>query len=74
MTEEVEKQLRQKLGEAETKAAKKVESKFADQLKEMQESLKEKEDSIRSFRANELGLRKQKQELEKAKEEFELQL
>ena len=74
LNEEVEKQLKQKLGEAEAKAAKKVEGKFADQLKELQDSLKEKNDSIKTFRANELELRKQKQALEKEKEEFDLKL
>jgi hypothetical protein len=74
LNEEVEKQLKQKLGEAEARAAKKVEGKFADQLKELQESLKEKDDSIKTFRTNELELRKQKQVLEKEKEEFDLQV
>ncbi|MEI6076193.1 MAG: DUF2130 domain-containing protein [Verrucomicrobiota bacterium] len=72
--DEVEKQLKLKLAEAEAKAAKKAEGKFADQLKELESSLKEKDDSIKTFRSNELELRKQKQELEKAKEEFDLQL
>ena len=74
LNEEVEKQLKQKLGEVEARAAKKVEGKFADQLKELQESLKEKDDSIKTFRTNELELRRQKQALEKEKEEFDLQL
>lgn len=74
LSEEVEKQLKQKLAEAEAKATKKVEGKFADQLKELQDSLKEKNDSIKTFRENELALRKQKQALEKEKEEFDLQL
>src|SRR5947209_1152709 len=63
LNEEVEKQLKQKLAEAEAKATKKVEDKFADQLKELQDSLKEKNDSIKTFRENELELRKQKQAL-----------
>lgn len=74
LNEEVEKQLKQKLAEAEAKAAKKVEGKFADQLKELQDALKEKDDSIKTFRTNELELRKQKQALEKEKEEFDLKL
>ena len=73
LNEEVDKQLKQKLAEAEAKAAKKVEGRFADQLKELQDSLKEKDDSLKTFRANELELRKQKQALEKAKEEFDLE-
>lgn len=74
LDEEVEKQLKQKLSEAEARAAKKVEGKFADQLKELQNSLKEKDDSLRTFRASELELRKQKQALEKEKDEFDLKL
>jgi hypothetical protein len=74
LNEEVEKQLKQKLAEAEAKAAKKVEGRFADQLKELQESVKEKDESLKTFRLNELELRKQKQALEKEKEEFDLRL
>lgn len=74
LSEEVEKQLKHKLAEAEAKAAKKAEGKFTDQLKELQDSLKEKDDSIKTFRTNELELRKQKQALEKEKEEFDLKL
>ena len=74
LNEEVEKQLKQKLADAEAKAAKKVEGKFTDQLKELQEALKEKDDSIKTFRTNEVELRKQKQALEKDKEEFDLKL
>lgn len=72
--DEVQKQLKQKLAEAEAKAAKKAEDKFSDQLKELKDSLKEKDDSLKTFRENELTLRKQKQALEKEKEEFDLEL
>ena len=74
LNEEVEKQLKLKLAEAEAKAAKKVEGRFADQIKEMQDTLKERDDSLKTFRQNELELRKQKQALEKEKEEFDLKL
>jgi len=72
--DEVQKQLKQKLAEAEAKAAKKAEEKFSDQLKELKDSVKEKDDSLKTFRENELALRKQKQALEKEKEEFDLKL
>jgi hypothetical protein len=72
--DEVEKQLKQKLNEVEAKATQKVEGKFADRLKELQDSVKEKEDSIKTFRTNEMELRKQKLALEKAQEEFDLQI
>src|SRR4051794_12871624 len=42
LADEIEKQLKQKLGEAESRAATKAEGKFTDQLKELQDSLKEK--------------------------------
>ena len=74
LNEEVEKQLKQKLGEVEAKDAKKVEGKYTDQLKELQDVLKEKDDSIKTFRENELELRKKQRELEKAKEEAELEI
>jgi hypothetical protein len=74
LNDEVETQLKQKLAEAEARAAKKVEGKFAEQLKELQDSVREKDASIKTFRASELDLRKQKQALEKEKEEFDLRL
>jgi len=74
MGEEVEKQLKLRLAEAEAKAAVKIEGKFSDQLKELRQSVQERDDSIRVFRANELELRRQRQALEKAREEFDLQL
>jgi hypothetical protein len=74
LAEEVERQTKQKLAEVEAKAAKKVEGRFADQLKEMQDALRERDESLKTFRQNEVELRKQKQALEKEREEFELQL
>lgn len=74
LNEEVENRLKQRLAEAESKAAKKAEGKYADELKELRESIKEKDDSLKTFRENELALRKQKQSLEKEKEEFDLKL
>jgi len=74
MEEEVERKLKQRLEETEAKAAKKVEGKFADQLKELQEELNEREISIKTFRENELELRKKQRELEKAKEDAELEI
>lgn len=74
LNEEVEKQLKQKLAEAEAKAAKKAEGKFTDQLKELRDTLKEKDESITAFRQNELELRKKQRELEAAKENAELEI
>lgn len=55
--EEVEKQLKRKVAEAEAKAAKKTKDTFSDQFKELKDSLKEKDDSLKTFRENELALR-----------------
>jgi hypothetical protein len=74
LNEEIEKQLKLKLAEAEAKAAKKVEGQFAEQLKELQTALGEKDESIKTFRENELDLRKKQRELEQAKENAELDL
>ncbi len=70
--DEVEKQLKQRLGEAEAKAAKKVGDRFAEQMKELQETMREKDESLKTFRENELELRRKQRELEKAKEDAEL--
>ena len=74
MEEQVEAQLRQRLGEAEARAARKAETRFAEQMKELQEVLKERDAAIQSFRANELELRRQQRELQKAREEAELEI
>lgn len=74
LDEQVEKKLKLRLSEAETKAAKKAEGKFAEQLRELQETLNERDTSIKGYREKELELRKKQRELEKAKEDAELEL
>lgn len=74
MDEEVEKKLKRRLSEAEAKATQKVEGRFADRLKEMQDVLREREDAIKTFRENESELRRQKRELEDAKANAELEI
>jgi hypothetical protein len=74
LNQEVEKQLKQKLAEAESRATKKVEGKFADDIKELQESLQTKEASLKVYRENERGLRKQKEALETEMAEFDIKL
>ena len=66
--EEIEAKLKERLSEAEKKAAKKLEVKYADQLKELQTDLAEREADIKSFREQELKLRKEQRELKKAAE------
>ncbi len=70
--DEVEKQLKQRLAEAEAKAVKKAGERFAEQVKELQDTMREKDESLRTFRENELELRRRQRELEKAKEDAEL--
>ena len=74
LNQEVEKQLKQKLAEAEAKATEKAEGKFSDQLKELRDTLKEKDESLTTFRQNELVLRKRQRELEAANENAELEI
>ena len=70
--EEIEAKLKERLAEAEKKAAKKLESRFADQLKELQTDLEEKDAAIKTFREQELELRKEQRKLKDAAESLEL--
>ncbi len=74
LDEEVEKQLAQKLSVAEAKAAKKIEGKYSDQLKELQGTLAEQDESLKTFKQQEVEFRKKQRELEKAKEDVELDI
>ena len=74
LDEEVEKQLTQKLADAEAKAAKKIEGRYSDQLKELEESLTERNASLRTFKQQEVEFRKKQRELELAKEDVELEI
>ncbi len=74
LEEEIEKKLKLRLAEAEARAAQKVEGRFADRMKDLQETLKEREGSIKTFRENELELRRKQRELEQAKENAELEI
>jgi hypothetical protein len=72
--DEIEAKLKERMSEAEKKAAKKLEGRYADQLKELQKDLEEKEADIKSFREQELKLRKEQRELKKAAESLELEV
>jgi len=74
LDEEVEKQLAQKLSAAEAKAAKKIEGKYSDQLKELLGNLAEQDESLRTFKQQEVAFRKKQRELEQAKEDAELNI
>ncbi len=70
--EEIEAKLKERLSEAEKKAAKKLEGRYADQLKELQSDLQEKDADIKVFRKQELELRKEQRKLKEAAESLEL--
>jgi hypothetical protein len=70
--EEIEAKLKERLSEAEKKAAKKLEGRYADQLKELQSDLEEKDTAIKTFRKQELELRKEQRKLKEAAESLEL--
>jgi hypothetical protein len=72
--EEIEAKLKERLAEAEKKAAKKLEGQYADQLKELQSDLEEKKADIKVFKDKELELRKKQRKLEEATESLELEV
>jgi hypothetical protein len=72
--EEIEAKLKERLAEAEKKAAKKLEGRYGDQLKELQTDLEEKKADIKTFREQELELRKKQRKLEEDKESLELEV
>jgi len=72
--EEIEAKLKERLSEAEQKAAKKIEDRYGVQLKELQGELEEKKDAIKAFQQQELELRKRQRQLEEAKEAMELEV
>jgi hypothetical protein len=73
MEEEIETRLKERLADAEKKAAKKLEGQYADQLKELQSTLEEKDAAIKTFREQELELRKRQRKLEEDRDAFELE-
>jgi len=70
---EIEARLKERLAEAENKAAQKLAGQYAEQLKELQQNLAEKDAAIRNFRAQELELRQRQRKLEEDRESFELE-
>jgi hypothetical protein len=72
--EEIEAKLKERLSEAEQKAAKKLEGKYADELKQLQGDLEEKEADIKNFKKQELELRRERRKLKEAAESLELEV
>ena len=69
---QVESRLKEKLAEAEKKAAQKIGDEFTVRLAEMQQALQEREKQVQDFRQQELALRQKQRELEQGKEALEL--
>jgi hypothetical protein len=74
IAEEVETKLKERLADAEKKAAKKLEGQYADQLRDLQGALAEKDAAIKTFREKELELRKEQRKLKEAAESLELEV
>jgi hypothetical protein len=72
--EEIETKLKERLAEAEKKAAKKLEGQYGDQLKDLQGAIEEKDAAIKTFREQELALRKAQRQLKEATESLELEV
>ncbi|MEN8809117.1 MAG: DUF2130 domain-containing protein, partial [Desulfobacterales bacterium] len=72
--EEIEAKLKERISEVEQKAAKKLEGKYADELKALQSDLDEKDAAIKTFREQELELRKEQRKLKEAAESLELEV
>ena len=70
--EEIETKLKERLTDAEKKAAKKLEGQYADQLKDLQGAIEEKDSAIKTFRDQELELRKKQRKLEEDTESLKL--
>jgi len=72
--EEIETKLKERLADAEKKAAKKLEGQYADQLKDLQGAIEEKDAAIKTFRDQELELRRKQRKLQEATESLELEV
>lgn len=74
LEEQIQNGIKQRLKEIEEKATKKVEDKYTDQLKELQDNLKERDEAIAAFREQERELRKKQRQLEEARESMDLEI
>ncbi|MCB1228853.1 MAG: DUF2130 domain-containing protein [Verrucomicrobiae bacterium] len=74
LEERVASELKTKLADAQAKAAKALEERYALQMRDLQETLHQRDTDLKHFREQELALRKEKRELEKAREEAALEL
>jgi len=72
--EEIETRMKRRLSKAEKKAARKLEGRYADQLRELKSVIDEKEAALKGFREQELELRKQQRKLQETAESLELEV
>jgi hypothetical protein len=72
--EEIETQLKSRLADAERKAAKELEGKYSDQLKDLQGTIAEKDEVLKKLKDQELELRKEQRKLKEAAESLELEV
>jgi hypothetical protein len=74
LEEQIQNGIKQRLKEIEEKTTKKVEDKYTDQLKELQDNLKERDESIAAFREQERDLRKKQWQLEDSQKSLDLEI
>jgi len=72
LEEQIQTGIKNRLKEIEENTTKKLEGKYTDQLKELNDNLEQKDKAIKEFRQQEIELRRKQRELEEAKEEAEL--
>jgi hypothetical protein len=74
LEEQIQNGIKQRLKEIEEKATKKVEDKYTELLKELQDNLKERDEAIAAFREQERELRKKQRQLEDAQKSVDLEI
>ena len=74
LEEKIQDGIEERLKEIEAKTATKMEGKYADQLKELQDDLKEREEVIAAFRDQERELRKKQRHLEESQKSVDLEV
>jgi hypothetical protein len=72
--DEIETRLKERVAEAEQKAAQKLAGEYGDQIKALQSALQEQDVKLQGFREQELSLRKRQRELEEERASLELEV
>ncbi len=74
LEEQIQAGVKERIKRIEEKTAKKLDAKYAEQLKELQDSVKERDEAIASFREQQRELRKRQRELEEAQKSVDLEI